>query len=104
MSDLTTQQKAALTEDANNRAVRTFVVQLGIDILVAIVMVLATTFGAADDWSALNWQVLGFSLVKTVIATIGAFVMRRFLDNTSLPTPLPPTPVPEPAAPAEEAA
>ena len=101
---LTSEQKSALTEDATNRAVRTAYQQLGIDVLVAVAMFVATTFAVKDGWDEFNWKVLGFSLAKTVIATVAAFVMRRYMDASGIPTPLPPTPVPAPATPAEDEA
>lgn len=101
---LSEQQKAALTEDATNRAVRTAYQQLAIDVGVAVAMLIATTVGTADSWDEFNWKVLGFSVAKTIVATAASFVMRRFMDTSSVPTPLPPSPVPPPAEPADEAA
>jgi len=93
---MTAAEVTALTKDATNRAARTLYVQLGIDVLVAVVMLLATTFGTANSWDEFNWKVLGFSLAKTIVSTIGSFVLRRFVDASSVPTPLPPAPVPPP--------
>lgn len=88
---------ALLTADAKNRGLRSFLQGLAIDVGVGVALVLATTFGDANDWGDLEWTIIGFSLAKSVVQAAAAFVMRRFLDASSLPTPLPPTPQPEPA-------
>lgn len=85
-----------LSRDARNRALRTFVVGLAVDIGVAIVLVLVTAFGKANGWSDLQWTLLGFTLSKTIVTTGGSYVLRRFLDGSAVPTPLPPAPVPVP--------
>lgn len=87
---------AALTKDATNRAARTLYQQLGIDVLVAIAMFVSTELMSHSDWSEFNWKVLGFSFAKTILSTIASFVMRRFMDASKVPTPLPPAPVPPP--------
>jgi hypothetical protein len=86
-----------LQADAKNRAVRTFYQGLGIDLAVAVATFLVTVLADADGWGDLQWAVLGFTLAKTVVQTVAAFVMRKFLDGSSVPTPLPPEPQVEPA-------
>lgn len=86
-----------LTEDATNRSVRTFLVGLSIDITVGVTLVLLTYFVDKNAWGAIEWTVLSFSLFKSLLQAAGAFVLRRFLDASRIPTPLPPAPVPEPA-------
>lgn len=86
-----------LTKDAKNRSVRTFFTGLGIDVLVGVVLVLVAFFGTANGWGDLEWAILGFSVLKSVVQAGGAFVLRRFLDPSGFPTPLPPAPVPQPA-------
>ena len=90
--------KRALTEDASNRALRTFLTGLAIDIAVGIALVLTTVFATANGWGDLETAVLTFSIAKSVVQSICSFVLRRFLDG-SVPTPLPPTPQPAPTTP-----
>lgn len=87
-----------LTTDARNRSLRTFLTGLGIDVLVGVVLVLVTTFGTANAWGDLEWTILSFSLGKSVVQAGGAFILRRFLDASRVPTPLPPADPGEPDA------
>jgi hypothetical protein len=86
--------KVTLTQDAKNRALRSFLQGLAIDVVVAIALVLASSFGDADGWGDLQWQILSFTLAKTAVQSIASFLMRRFVDVA-----LPPTPQPAPATP-----
>lgn len=86
-----------LTHDANNRAVRTFIVGLAIDVAVGVALVLTTYFAERNSWGEIEWTILGFSVAKSVVQAVGAFVLRRFVDASRIPTPLPPAPVPPPA-------
>ena len=79
-----------LKEDATNRALRTFAVNLFTDVAVAVALVLVTAFNSANSWGELEWSLLWFTLGKTVVVTAGSFVMRRYLDASGIPTPLPP--------------
>ena len=88
--------RTTLTQDAKNRALRVFVVNLTTDVGVALALVLVTAFSRANGWGDLEWTLMGFTFVKTAIVTAGSFVLRRFLDPSSIPTPLPPAPVPAP--------
>lgn len=67
--------------DARNRALRTFLQGLAIDVLVAVATLLITVFATASSWGELQWAVIGFSLLKTVLMAIASFIMRRFLDR-----------------------
>jgi hypothetical protein len=86
-----------LTADAKNRALRVFLTGLGIDVGVAVAVFITTVLADANGWGDLQWAVLGFTFVKTVLSSAGAFVLRRFVDQSSFPTPLPPAPVAAPA-------
>jgi hypothetical protein len=88
-----------LSIDAGNRALRSFIVGLAIDVGVAITLVLVNVFGAAGGWDELDWKIIGFSVAKTVVASAGSYILRRFVDASGIPTPLPPAPVPPPADP-----
>lgn len=86
-----------LTEDANNRSLRTALQGLGIDILVAVALALGAAFTTANGWGEMEWIILSYSVAKSVVQAGVAWVMRRFLDGSAIPTPLPPSPVPPPA-------
>lgn len=86
-----------LQVDSKNRALRTFIVGIASDVAVAVVLVLVTVFGGVNGWGDVQWAALGFTLAKTVIMTAGSYILRRFVDRSSIPTPLPPAPVPPPA-------
>lgn len=62
----------ALKQDASNRALRTFVVGLLIDVAVAVALVLVAATGAAEP----NWQVLPALLLKTVVHSAASYVLR----------------------------
>lgn len=96
-------EKAALSEDATNRSIRTIWQGLGIDVLVAVALLVVNILTDANGWSDLDWKIIGFSLMKTVLMAGAAFVMRRFMDPSKIPTPLPSTPQPAPAVPADDA-
>lgn len=91
-----TTAKTRLTEDATNRGWRSLLVALTIDVGVAVVLVLVTYFAEHNSWGELEWAILGFALVKSALQAVGSFVLRRFVDASRFPTPLPPAPVPPP--------
>ena len=84
----------ALTADANNRALRTFLQGLAIDLGVAVAALVLANVDTITDREGLT--LFGIALGKTVVTTAASYVMRRFIDKSSIPTPLPPAPVPEP--------
>jgi hypothetical protein len=67
--------------DARNRALRTFLQGLAVDVAVAVCVVLITVFATASSWGELQWVAIGFTLGKTVLMTVAAYVMRRFVDR-----------------------
>lgn len=80
----------ARAADARNRALRTFLQGLGYAVLAAIVMVLLPVFTDAHGWGDFQWKVLSFALVQAVGMTVLSYVMRKVLDPSGVPTPLPP--------------
>jgi hypothetical protein len=92
--------RPSLADDAGNRALRTFLQALAVDVLLALALVLYNTFEQANSWGSFDWSVLGFLAVKTVVVSAASYFMRRVLDPSGFPTPLPPAPVPRPADPA----
>lgn len=83
-----------LNQDARNRALRTFLQGLAIDLAVAVAALVLANVDKITDEQGLRLFAIG--LAKTVVTTIASYVMRRFLDASSIPTPLPPAPVPAP--------
>jgi hypothetical protein len=86
-------------QDATNRAVRTFIQGLAIDVGVALAVLLWTIFSDANSWGDLEWKIIAFSILKTILTAIASFVMRRFVDRSGS-TALPPD---DPGRPAESA-
>lgn len=74
--------KRFISRDAVNRAARTLWQGVGIDVLVAIALVLGTYFASADGWGAIEWGVLSFSVGKSVVQAVVAYVTRRYVDTS----------------------
>lgn len=83
-----------LANDARNRALRTFVQGLAIDLAVAVAAFVLANADSITDKQGLI--LAATALGKTLVTTVAAYVMRRFLDGSSLPTPLPPADLSEP--------
>lgn len=86
-----------LTADAKNRAARTFLQGLAVDVAVALCSLVLISI---DDISTRQGLiVLGVAAIKTVLTTVASYVMRRYADGSMLPTPLPPAVAGLPAVP-----
>jgi hypothetical protein len=95
MTRLTKAQKAArLARDARNRAVRSFLQGLALDVLVAVALVVRDATNGNDG--GVDYRLLGLSLAKTVLQSCASYVMRRLVDPSAVPTPLPPAEAGEP--------
>lgn len=66
----------AVQADATQRAKRTFIQGLGIDLAVAIAVALLAWLPDADLTSKQAWIILGTSLAKTVLTAVASYVMR----------------------------
>lgn len=86
-----------LIQDSENRGIRTFIQGVTIDIAVGVALVLTTFFASTNSWGEVEWIVLSFSVFKSVVQAIAAYIMRRWLDRSKISTPLPPVRSGEPA-------
>jgi hypothetical protein len=89
--------KDELAADARNRSWRTFLNGITVDVAIALLLVLTQSVGSAQGWDDFEWGVLAFTFAKTAVMTAGSYVLRRYLDASRFPTPLPPAPVAAPA-------
>jgi hypothetical protein len=64
--------------DAKDRAWRTFVQGLMIDVAVGVTLVLVTAF-ATIEWTPAYWLALAASLGRTILQSAVAYVMRVFV-------------------------
>lgn len=86
-----------LGRQARRNALRTFVQGLAIDVLVAVAIVVAQVVASPlDTWQ--GWTAVGIALARSALGAAASYIMRRFVDGSRIPTPLPITPE---AAPAE---
>lgn len=63
--------------DATNRAVRTFVIGLGIDVGTAVAAMLVVSLGDVV-WTKAYWVALGALVGKTVVASAVSYFARKF--------------------------
>lgn len=85
---------ADLSTDARNRALRTFLQGLAVDLAVAVAALVLANVDTITDRQGLT--LFAVALGKTVVTTAASYIMRRFVDGSRVPTPLPPAPVPAP--------
>lgn len=69
-------QPVGAPTDARNRAVRTFVQNLLLDVLVAVLLFLWPIVSNGAKLSDFDWPLLAFSFAKTVVVTVVAYLMR----------------------------
>lgn len=89
--------KQLLQADGRNRAFRSFIQNITIDVGAALVLYLLPVFQNATGWQDLDLKIMGFMVTKTVVVSAFSYLMRTVLDGSKVPTPLPPAPVAEPA-------
>lgn len=86
----------ALTQDAGNRALRTALQALGTEVLIQVVPALL----ALVQDETIEWDIqVVTSLVRIAVIAGLSFLMRRVLDPSRIPTPLPPAVVTPPVTP-----
>lgn len=66
----------AVSADARNRAVRTFVHGLIFDVLVALVAAVSATVGGIE-WTRTYWLALGLLLAKTAVQAAISYAARH---------------------------
>jgi hypothetical protein len=71
-----TEAPSAKRAAAGERARRTFIQGLGIDVAVAIAVLIAANIATLDLTSREALVTLGLSVVKTVLTTVTSYVMR----------------------------
>lgn len=81
-----------LQADASNRGWRTFVTGLAIDVTVGVALVLVTLVGPWSNWGDVQWAILSFSIFKSVLQAVCAYVLRRFLEGSGGKVPMVPLP------------
>lgn len=92
---------ARLSADAKNRAWRSLLIGLSIDVGIALVLGLVAAFDSANGWGDLQWGLVTFAVGKSLVQALGSFVLRRVIDPSSIPSPLPPA---DPGPPADNSA
>lgn len=86
----------ALKADAKNRAARTLLQGLAIDVLIAVGTALAMWLPDATLTAGESWLVLGVSVGKTALTVLASWLMRLKIAVCALPAPLPPADPGEP--------
>lgn len=69
---------ATAAVDARNRAFRTFVQGLGIDVLIAVLLVLVPAV-AGLEWSVAWWAALGLAAARSALGAGVAYLARMFV-------------------------
>lgn len=76
-----------VANDASDRAWRTLLQGLAFDVAAAAVLVLFTTISEAETWGDLQWQILSWSLFKSIMVSMLSYLMRRVFANQIPPVP-----------------
>lgn len=64
--------------DARNRAARTFWQMLGIDVLIAVLIVMAPAI-ANVEWSVAWWAALGLAVARSALGAVVSYLARKFV-------------------------
>jgi hypothetical protein len=90
----------ATKQDAQNRALRTFLQSLAVDVLIALG---AVGYEVVSSSSDVDWKLLGLLLAKTALTVLFSYLMRLKYDPLSPPLPdvLPPADPGPPADPSQ---
>jgi heme/copper-type cytochrome/quinol oxidase subunit 4 len=71
-------EPVATRADAAERSLRSLAQGFALDIIVAVVLVLSTAFGAIE-WTPTYWKALGLTLAKSVLQAGVSYLMRMFV-------------------------
>lgn len=69
-------------EIAKKRGWQTLAQSLGVDVAVGVALVLITFIGPLKDWGEVQWTVLGFTLAKSIVQAVAAWIIRRYRDKS----------------------
>lgn len=78
-----TDSKIAVKADARERAVRTLVTSLGVDVLVGVGIVASDWIGSADIRSSAAWATLGVLVAKSAITAVASYLVRLRVSPTA---------------------
>ena len=76
-----------LSADSTNRAIREFFNALVIEVLLSVWPIISN---ALEGTAPIELPALGVSVLRVALLTAGQYLMRRHLDPSPFPTPLPP--------------
>lgn len=87
-----------LKADARNRAIRTAITAVFTVLCIDVVPLIAAAL--APEAGPIRWGELAKAVLRVCLQSGAAYFLRAHVDNSSFPTPLPPSPQPQPADPA----
>ena len=76
----------ATNRAARAQAVRAFFIGLGLDVAVAVTLVLLTAFNAIE-WTSVYWLGLGSTLAKSILQAVVAFFARKLIPPKTVTNP-----------------
>lgn len=86
MAHYSNETSVAVQKDARERSLRSLLQGLGVDVVIAVILVLGTSIGSLE-WTPAYWQLLGATLAKTVVQAAASYVMRFYVTpKQSAPT------------------
>ena len=65
-----------VSADARQRAGRTFVQNLAVAVLIAVLMVLVQTVGAAKTWEDIDWGTVALLAVQAILSAVASYAAR----------------------------
>lgn len=80
-------ESPTLPEIAVKRGTQTLLQSLGIDVAVAACLGISTVVGPWEGWDDAKWQLLGFTVGKSVVLAAVSWVIRRYADRSGVRSP-----------------
>lgn len=65
-----------IVRDASDRALRTLLQGLAVDVVVALCLALSTAVAGGIEWTSAYWAALGIVAGKSVVTAVLSYVMR----------------------------